>query len=126
CFDLARQLLHSRDLEELLSDDWLMTGVIQTADDAAPLLREAVHVVIQNHRRWLLMRNSAAGYFMRLGEPTETQEEREFGWLGCLNLVHRLNDESYSVCRRIDETLDGTLRHHLRRYRCANLLYSWI
>jgi hypothetical protein len=126
CFDLAQELLHTKGLDDLLSNDWRMTGEIQAEDDAAPPLREAVHVAIQNHRRWHLMRNSAASYFMGLSEPTEFQEQREFGWIQCLKLVRRLNDETYAVCRRIDEMLDGMIRHYLRSYLCANLLYSWL
>src|SRR5262249_44255955 len=47
CIDLAFQLLHNKDLEELILDDWLMTGVIHAEDDSAPSMRDVVHVVIQ-------------------------------------------------------------------------------
>jgi hypothetical protein len=126
CIDLALELLHSNDLDQLHVEDWLMSGVIHAEDDTVPPLRDAVHVVIQNHRRWHLMRNSVAGYFTRLREPAEVQVQREFGWFRCLKLVRRLNDETYPVCRRIDEALDGALCHHLRRYCAANLLFSWL
>lgn len=126
CFDLALNLLHSKDLDELLFDDWLMTGVIQAEDEDVPRLRELVHVVIQNHRRWHLMRNSRRGYFDQLSVSSKFRELSDFDWPQCWKLARKLNDETYSVCRQIGEVLGDTLDCHLRRYRCLNLVFSWL
>jgi hypothetical protein len=127
CSVLASRLLRNKDLDGLVSEHWLATWAPAIHPQAdAPALREVYHTVVENHRRWFLLRDAEAG---RLEPPSEVFEQslpQGEIWPRCRQIVVRLNQDTLSTCQRLAEVLDRDLKFHLRHYRHANLLVSWL
>jgi hypothetical protein len=127
CAVLADRLLRDKELDELISTYWLSTGVVGgERRQKVPSTRELYQTVVQNHRRWSLMRQAEAG---RLGPRAGTLEEdapKGEIWPQCQKLVRRLNQETFAACNHLMEMLGRDLLTHLRHYRHANMLVSWL
>jgi hypothetical protein len=127
CAVLADRLLRDKELDDLVSTYWLTTGAIGgERRQKVPSTRELYQTVVQNHRRWSLMQQAEAG---RLGPRAETVEEvapKGEVWPQCRKLVRRLNEDTLSACNHLMEVLGQDLCTHLRHYRHANLLVSWL
>ena len=124
---LAEHLLRNRQLDGLISGYWLTTGVIDgDRRQKLPSTREIYQTVIQNHRRWSLIRQAETGWFGPHAEQPERTSPQGEVWPLCCKLVVRLTEETLSACQRLMEVLGKDLRFHLRHYRHANLLASWL
>jgi hypothetical protein len=127
CTVLADQLLRNKQLDELISSYWLATGVPGGGrGQKLPSSRDVYQTVVQNHRRWSLIRQAETGRLEPHAERVEKSAPEGELWPQCRKLVGRLNEETLSACKHLMEVLGQDLRIHLRHYRHANLLVSWL
>jgi hypothetical protein len=126
CLDLANRLIRDKQLEGPVFKYWSTSGVIPADEGDRASLREVYHVVVQNHRRWHLIRNAVEGRLESHGDVLEERSYPEAIWPHSLALVRRLNEETLLACKRLNESLGSALRYHLRCYMHSNLLVSWL
>jgi hypothetical protein len=127
CSALAGRLLRDPDLDKRVFKYWLTADPVAGArQEKVPSLREVYQAVVQNHRRWLLVRDAERG---RLDSRSSESEERGSPgeiWPECRRVVVRLNEQTRWVADKLGEVLGRDLLVHLRHYRHANLLVSWL
>jgi hypothetical protein len=127
CADLAERLLRNKQLDDLISSYWLTTGIVGGDHrQKPPSIREVYQMVVQNHRRWSLMRQAESDRWGDHAERLEKSIPRDEVWPQCRKLVARLNEETYLACQQLTKALGEDLRCHLRHYRHANLIVSWL
>jgi hypothetical protein len=127
CAVLADQLLRDKQLDIMISKFWSKPGVFSRGwQQEVPSTLEVYHTVVQNHRRWSLIRKAETGQLgPQTGQFPKSRSEGEI-WPKCRELVISLNMEALLISQRLMEMLDGDLRFHLRHYCHANLLVSWL
>jgi hypothetical protein len=124
---LADRLLGDKQLDELIFEYWLTTGAVHVDKrDAFPSLRDLYQSVVQNHRRWSVIRDAELGRLQPYPQIFESSLRQEELWPQCRKLVRRLNEETLATCKQATTDFGNDLRFHLRHYRHANLLVSWL
>lgn len=130
CKVLANRLLRDTNLDELVSASWEQTGFMDREfihrAGSKLALREVYQNIVQNHRRWSLLHGEWS-----TGPAPATEGAEQAGPLGetwprCRDLAFRLNQETFATCQVLMEAVGRDLLFHLRCYRHANLLMSWL
>lgn len=132
CSVLASRLLRDKVLGDRVLEYWHTTeGASDEPQPAEDAVREAYQTLVQNHRRWSLRQDAAAGRLephFPLSEKAHLPlpDEGEV-WPRCHSMAARQNAETMATWGRLDEErVRRELLFHLRHYRHANLLVSWL
>ena len=127
CAVLANQLLRQNELDQLVFHSWLPNGTVGNMQQGAqPTVRDVYQIVVQNYRRWSLLRDAVAGRLEPVADPGKESKPAGEVWAKCRQLVVELNEKTVASCQPLMDVLGRDLRFHLRHYCHANLLVSWL
>ncbi len=127
CSVLAKDLLRNGSLEGFVLEHWLATGKISASQkESPPSIGEIYHLIVQNHRRWSLVQDAKMGRLEPHVQLVESLPLDGPNWPRCQSVMGQLNDETFSMGRRWAKSIGKDLFFHLRHYRRANLLVSWL
>ena len=127
CAVLANQLLRQNELDQLVSHSWLANGTMGNMQQGAqPSVCDVYQLVVQNYRRWSLLRDAVAGRLEPIADPGKESKPAGEVWAKCRQLVVELNEKTVASCQPLMDLIGRDLRFHLRHYCHANLLVSWL
>jgi hypothetical protein len=115
-------MLRDERLDEIVHESWL-TGFVAEEPEATP--RSVYHLFVTNHRRIdLLLR--ASTWEDEPVEGTEPASPRRPVWPRCLDEAMQFNSRSLRVWQELPRRVREGCLWHLRQYRRATLLASWL
>lgn len=135
CSILAQRLLGDRRLEGLILENWNMTSGVEwrTAKVMADsqlqdkvTVREVYHTLVESHRRWSLMQDAEQGRIGQIAATIDYPSANGDFWPRCRKMISKWESGLFTACRSLGPILGRELRFHLRHYRRANLLLSWL
>jgi hypothetical protein len=127
CKGLAERILRDERLDEIIHESWITAPGLGSSmaeqGDHSP--RPVYHATVTNHRRLDLLLTASTWEEGGPEEPERTGS-RNTVWPRCLNEARQLNHRLMSLWNELPPEVREPCLWHLRQYRRANLLVSWL
>jgi hypothetical protein len=127
CRVLADRLLRDAHLDEIVADSWVLgpTAEELVAEPETPSAKSVYHDMVANHRRVSLV-VTAHAWEDTVSDESERAAPRGPIWPRSLDAARRLNERLISAWQELPWPEREDAGWHLREYRRASLLASWL